>query len=183
MIVNADLRANEVLKRVRGIEYPWVAEVGVYEGEMSRRLLYRMNLHWFGVDAWGTYVSESYEASNDPMATMTPEEWARVKHKAIENVHWASDRVRLFHGTSEEASKEMPGEQFDVVFLDAAHDYLNVVQDIGHWWDRVAEGGYLGGHDWRTDKDFGVIDAVQEFAEEHNKEIELGENYCWFIKK
>ena len=57
MIVNADLRSAEVIRRVRGIDYPSVAEIGVYEGDMSRRLLYRLNLHLLMVDPWGTIES------------------------------------------------------------------------------------------------------------------------------
>lgn len=182
MLVNADLRAAEAIKRLVGYPNPSVAEIGVFKGDMSRRLLYRLNLNLLMVDAWGEFNSDSYKASEDPMATMQPEEWAEVKAQAIEAVKWASDRVRMYQGTSEEAASEFD-EQFDLVFIDAAHDYDNASRDIELWWPKVAPGGYLGGHDYRMDKAFGVVEAVSEFSDNEGVAIQLGQNYTWWAQK
>lgn len=182
-MVNADIRSAEVIKRLAGLDYPSVAEVGVFRGDMSRRLLYRMNLHLLMVDPWGTVkATDSYIASGDPMATMTPEQWTEVKDAAIGQTLWASDRVRVFEGASMEAAKVFHKERFDCVFLDAAHDYENVAKDISAWWPLVADGGWLGGHDYGREE-FGVTEAVNDFAEESGAEVQLGGNYCWFIRK
>jgi hypothetical protein len=181
-MVNADIRSAEVLKRLSGIECPSVAEIGVFEGEMSRRLLYRLNLQLLMVDAWGTFESDSYKASGDDKATMDSETWKRVKNKAIRNTEWANERVRMYQGTSLDAATFF-NDSFDLVFLDAAHDYQNVSDDIEAWWPKVSEGGYLGGHDYRNDLNYGVIDAVNDFAEENGLTVELGGNTTWFIRK
>ena len=36
----------------------------------------------------------------------------------------------------------------DFVFLDAAHDYENVKEDILSWYPKVKVGGWLTGHDY-----------------------------------
>lgn len=183
-MVNADLRSAEVIKRLIGIDFPSVVEIGVYEGEMSRRLLYRTNLHLLMVDPWGqAESSEAYKATDDPMATMTKEQWDEVRRKSLKNVSFAADRVRAFQGTSEEAAEYYPDDKYDLVFIDGDHSYDATSQDIETWWDRVADGGWLGGHDYRNDKGFGVVEAVNEFAEEHGLPVELGKNYTWFIRK
>jgi hypothetical protein len=47
----------------------------------------------------------------------------------------------------------------------------------------VKDGGYIGGHDYRSDKNYGVIQAVDEFVTDMDLRLELGENYTWFVKK
>jgi hypothetical protein len=37
----------------------------------------------------------------------------------------------------------------DCVFIDAAHDEVNVRADIDHWRERVKRGGILAGHDFQ----------------------------------
>lgn len=83
--------------------------------------------------------------------------------------------VRYFVGTSEQAhvnahpiegNTELgafdPHGQFDMIFIDAMHDYENVKSDINRWWPRVRSGGILVGHDYRH-KDFpGVEKAFDE---------------------
>ncbi len=183
MMVYADLRSAEVIRRLRGIDLPSVAEIGVYTGDMSRRLLYRINLHLLMVDAWGDFDSESYRASGDDKAFIPHEEWENIKDAAIKNVSWAADRVRVYQGTSLEAAQDFADEQFDLVFLDAAHDYDNVSADIEAWWPRVADGGWLGGHDYRTDLNYGVVEAVNDWTEETGIQVELGENFTWWARK
>jgi hypothetical protein len=178
MIVNADLRSAEVIRRVRGIDYPSVAEIGVYEGDMSRRLLYRLNLHLLMVDPWGTIES----SDDDKYRAQSDEDWEAVMNKALSGVSWAADRVRVFHGSSKDAAETFD-EKFDLVFIDGDHGYDAVSSDIEYWWPKIAEGGWLGGHDYRTDMDIGVIEAVNDWADENIIQIELGENYTWWARK
>lgn len=120
-MVNADLRSAEIIRRLVNIDFPSVAEVGVFRGDVSRRLLYRLNLHLLMVDPWDATTEESGSAQRD----------------AINAVSWASDRVRVFHGTSKDAAESMD-EHFDMVFIGDA------IEDIELWWGKVAGGGYIG---------------------------------------
>jgi hypothetical protein len=180
MLKNADLRSEEIIKRLAHIDSPSVAEIGVWRGSMSRRLMYRLNLHLLMVDPWG-----EIETANDEYykAEFNGQDWEGIKAQAISNVRWAADRVRVYQGTSEGAA-EYFDEQFDIVFIDADHSYEACSKDIETWWPKVSDGGYLSGHDYREDKEgFGVIEAVNEFAEQNGLEVVLGQNYTWFIKK
>lgn len=58
----------------------------------------------------------------------------------------------------------------DLVFIDAAHDYESVVQDIELWSKHVRKGGILCGHDFGVFA--GVDRAVREIAPaEHNGRV------------
>ena len=182
-MLKPDKRSAEVIKRTIGIHQPSVVEIGVYKGDMARRLLFHPNLALTMVDPWGEVVTESYKASGDEYALHTKEEWDEVKDKALSKVSWAKDRVRVYQGTSEGAAEYFSGEEFDVVFIDGDHSYEQTKKDIEAWWGRVAEGGYLGGHDYRDDKNYGIIQAVDEFVINHQLTLEKGENLTWFVKK
>ncbi len=182
-MVNADLRSAEVIKRTLGIGMPMVAEIGVYRGDMSRRLLIHPQLQLTMVDPWGEYIADSYKASGDAYAEHKPEEWEEVKAKAIDSVMWAKPRVRVYQGTSEGAAEHFSDDMFDVVFIDGDHSYEQTSKDIVAWWPLVTPGGYLGGHDYRSDKNYGVIQAVDEFVAEMGLNLERGENLTWFVRK
>lgn len=67
-----------------------------------------------------------------------------------------------------EAAKLYPNNSLDFVFIDAAHDYINVDADIKAWLPKVKSGGILAGHDINFD---GVAQAVKENFLEHEIEI------------
>ena len=66
---------------------------------------------------------------------------------------------------------------FDLVYLDAAHDYDNVKAEIAAWYPKIKKGGFISGHDII---EAGVKKAVEEM---------VGINYktysddSWIIKK
>ncbi|HEX3862567.1 MAG TPA: class I SAM-dependent methyltransferase [Stellaceae bacterium] len=53
---------------------------------------------------------------------------------------------------------------FDLIYLDASHDYEDVVADVAAYWPLVAPGGALFGDDF-TQGWPGVVRAVSEFSE------------------
>lgn len=63
--------------------------------------------------------------------------------------------------TSEQAAKTIVGP-FDLIFLDAMHDYANVRDDIQRWWPKLKSGGVMAFHDFNHDAFPGVAQAVNE---------------------
>ena len=50
----------------------------------------------------------------------------------------------------------------DLVYIDAAHDYDSVKQDILTWLPKIKKGGFIAGHDYRYDPNIGVYEAVND---------------------
>lgn len=69
--------------------------------------------------------------------------------------------------------------QYDLIYIDGAHDYNNVKNDIINFLPKVKKGGYLSGHDYNS-ADYGVIQAVNEFFPQNK--VEIFSDSSWIIK-
>jgi cephalosporin hydroxylase len=94
----------------------------------------------------------------------------------LSNISPLREVINPIRLSSVEASKRYEDNSLDVVFIDAAHDYENVSQDIKCWLPKVKQGGYIAGHDYFV-LAYGVRKAVDEMFEK----VELTEK-CWVYK-
>lgn len=182
-----DLRAQAILRRLEGVPAPMVAEVGVFAADLSKRLLgARNDLRLFMVDSWTADHAEPFKATKDFHAGLgqSQQDEYYALSKAITS--FAKDRATIIRKPSVEAAKDIPDHSLDLVFIDADHSYEGCRADITAYWDKVKPGGYLAGHDYAND-DFAfgpmVKRAVDEFAAIMGLDLELGENFCWFLVK
>lgn len=90
--------------------------------------------------------------------------------KNIEPVKHIITPVRL---TSVAASSRYVDGSLDFVFIDAAHDYDNVKNDILHWKNKITPGGRIAGHDYDYPD---VSRAVHEIFSRADIEATEG---CW----
>jgi predicted O-methyltransferase YrrM len=84
--------------------------------------------------------------------------------------------------SSLEASKLFNDDSLDFVFIDAAHDYDNVVADLKAWYPKIKKGGVLAGHDFYPDQPTwcDVYKAVKDVFGTNYLEIE---GSCFAIRK
>lgn len=179
-------RASAVLERLVGIEKPRGAEIGVFQAEMSRRLLaYRPDLSLIMVDSWATHSKDgNYAQSGDYHAGLTQEQQDFSYANAIGNVGFAKERTTILRESSVQAAQSVEDGSLDFVFIDAEHSYEGCLADINAWVPKLKPGGLLSGHDY-SNADFpcfGVNRAVDEFAWLANLSIETGKNFTWFIR-
>jgi predicted O-methyltransferase YrrM len=73
------------------------------------------------------------------------------------------------------ASKIYNNESLDWVFIDASHDYENVLADINAWYPKVKKGGIISGHD------FPHGPVRQAVTEKLKNPIQHGS--CWYSTK
>jgi SAM-dependent methyltransferase len=192
-------RAGPVLARIpRGAPFR-IVEVGVNRGQLAEHLLReRPQLTWHGVDPWwdaAEHSSDAYRRTADGHATQPLEVSERCLRETRTRMAPYGDRACIIREASPGAAQRFANASADAVFLDGAHDYEAVRQDIEAWWRVVKPGGWLGGDDYRHPDprfDFSGVDrAVDEFAVWVGAPVEFDESdvpdvvvgSCWFVSK
>lgn len=174
------LRASEILSRLgknsRG------AELGVYKGALSKRLLIRKDLHLLMVDSWGVY-RDGYAQSDDYHARTSADDHDGAMRMATGLTDFAADRREIIRSDSVAAAANVPDGSLDFVFVDADHTYEGCMADIKAWFPKIKPGGLLCGHDFEHPEypKWGVAQAVREFCAETGLAFEMGSDYTWFI--
>ena len=134
------------------------------------------------VDAWRPFVTAEHNLGVNVSTRIM--EAALRKRKIfnlfLHNIRCSNndDLVRPCLGTSDEMLPILRDEQFDVIFVDAAHCYSSVVKDMHNATRLLREGGVLCGDDLELQ----AADVDRDFAEQ-NKELDFatdpktGEDY------
>lgn len=181
-ITPADLRAKSILDRLKDRSHPVGAEIGVFAGELSSRLLQRGDLSLYLVDSWATSESDShYTESGDFHSRLSQGEQERFYGLARELTAFAGQRAKILRKPSIEAAEDIPDGSLDFVFIDADHSYEGCKADIEAWSPKVKPGGLIAGHDYENTAfpKFGVKRAVDEKF----PHVDLGDNFTWFVRK
>ena len=116
-------------------------EVGVADGRFSELFLKHIakNFTWYMIEPFPTkYLQQRLDAS--------------CRH----NLSWCKrnigNGVQYIHkkGFSLDADvlNELSGIKFDFIYLDGAHDYVNVKKEMVAYWPLLRSGGILAGHDY-----------------------------------
>ena len=177
-----DARAREILARIPAGPVTGV-EIGVFAGQLSALLLSNrpeMILHM--VDSWGDY-DPSPMASGDYHAELSPTEQETYLKMTMRAVDPAGSRGIIHCRKSVHVANDIQ-DDLDFVFIDSDPSYDGCHADIQAWAGKVRPGGLLCGHDY-DNVDFpqwGVKRAVDEFVAANGLELELGDNFTWFVK-
>lgn len=118
-----------------------------------------------------------FEYSNI-QSDIAEDKYENIYAELLKNIKPVRHIVNPVKGESIIVSKFYPLQSLDFVFIDAAHDYENVFNDIASWFGRIKDGGVIAGHDY--DSSEGVRMAVNKFFGESN--IKKQEN-CWVYEK
>ena len=151
-------------------------EVGSYKGRSSAFMAVEIALsgkqiQFDCVDTWeGSKEHQQGQAFED--LDVVESRLFDVFTKNMEPVKSLYRPVRM---TSVEAAKTYQDQSLDFVFIDAAHDYENVLADILAWAPKVKSQGIISGHDWHH---LPIKQAVQETLTSVNV---IGN--CWYAFK
>jgi hypothetical protein len=119
-----------------------VAEVGAYTGEATVLLSLVAQRVW-AIDLWAEpEIERQFDLRIAPYVRAGVE----------------IEKLRL---SSIQAAAGFPDKLFDLVYVDADHEYASVREDLVAWKPKVRPGGLIGGHDYRTTWP-GVDRAVEE---------------------
>lgn len=136
------------------------AEIGVEQGVYSEVLCrYNPSMKLYCVDAWTAYSGYREHVSQEKLDGFYEITKERLKDYNVE----------LVKGWSVEAADKFDNESLDFVYLDANHDFTNVVRDLDAWHRKVKKGGIVAGHDYRFVSNmmtkYGVIPAVNGWTQ------------------
>jgi len=150
-------------------------EIGAWLGRSTSYLAVEIvnsnkNIEFYSVDTW----EGSPEHGDDPLL-QNDGLWKSF----LENTKSVSSYIKPLRMTSVEASKQFEDNSLDFIFIDGAHGYEYVKEDIEHWFPKLKKHGIIAGHDYDAGWE-GVNRAVNEWAVANNLQIKAGE-YCWVV--
>lgn len=148
-----------------------IVEVGAWMGRTTRALADNTPGVVYAVDTWkgseehqdelakheGWWLFDQFRRNTSDRGNIKPIQMASV------------EAAQYFRST-------FPNMRFDMIFLDAAHDYENVKADILAWRPLLAEGGTFCGHDYGPGcHGVGVKKAVNELI----PNVRVAQNEIW----
>ena len=147
-------------------------EVGVDRAVNARKVLELLDIKWlYLVDPYTPYENHR-----------TYEEQQRYKKQAKNHLKHYSDRTYWMYYDSLTASQNLQNLFFDFVYIDALHDYTNVLNDCVYWYPLVRKGGVLGGHDFNgSHKE--LRQAVRDFCSDNGLKLFVKPDDWWIVKE
>ena len=132
-------------------------EIGCWKGRSSCHMAEKIrssgkHIEFFCVDTWEgseEHANESCIQSNT------------LYDEFCKNTLPFQDVIKSLRLSSIEAAEQFDDQSCDFIFIDAAHDFDNVVADINAWLPKLKENGVLAGHDYCATFP-GVIQAVEK---------------------
>lgn len=147
-----------------------IVEVGSWLGRSTRAMSDNTTGTICAVDTWNGSGAEHAEilAGKDG-------DW--LFEKFYDNVLADTANVIPYRRPSPEYASAFKegGQTFDMIFIDAAHDYESVKADIQAWTPLLAPGGLLCGHDFDAGRP-GVVQAVKELVPDYKR----GPGSLWY---
>lgn len=158
-----------------------IAEIGVWTGTMSKKLLDgNLWIRLYQIDRWKAYSDEECEKEGKTKFSLQKQEaFDKAKLKNSIRMKKYSKRVRTYELSSLMASEIFFDNFFDMVFIDGLHAFLDCKADIQAWLPKVKKGGWIGGHDYPSRP--GVKMAVLSIFD--CERIEQDCDKTWWVRK
>lgn len=152
----------DLLKWFNEKGFRYGAEIGSADGRFAQLMCENIpGLQLYCVDPYIPYENNWRSADYQQKAYET----------ALERL--STYNAKIIRTTSIEASLKILDESLDYVFIDGAHDFDHVMEDIIAWSRKVRKGGVVSLHDYYEFKTGGVIRAVNAYVEAHNIDLNL----------
>ena len=137
-------RANVIIDIIQKHDIKIIAEIGVDKCAVLRKVLgdcgNSIQQYW-AIDPWVLWdFTDKYQKR-------TESDWNNIYLRACGLMRYFP-QLHTLKVTSLKASKFFPKKYFDLVFIDADHQYEAVQDDIEAWLPLIKKGGFITGHDY-----------------------------------
>ena len=156
---------------------PTCIEIGVCEGHFSVSILnYLEPIKLYLIDPWEYghdkhAEGEVYGQELNNMTTAYSSDGQRTEIQKKLDSQINSGQVVIQKGFSYDFVDSYKDNYFDFVYIDACHLYKSAKADLEMFLPKLKKNGLMCGHDYFNHSNFGVIQAVDEFCEEHEFEM------------
>lgn len=150
------LRGEAIAALINARGFKRIAEIGVYRGEMTRKILERCDLDEYHlIDPW-----RKIKGYQEPQDKGSKETWNSI-YKAVQK-EFGDRNAFVFtkRATSSAASVTIQDHSLDLVFIDGEHTFKAVDHDIRLWLPKIRSGGVIAGHDFAYEFGDSVVRAV-----------------------
>ena len=145
-------------------------EVGSWKGKSSAYMAVEIansnkQIDFYCVDTWEGSTEHTYEQTQNLYYTF---------------LHNMKDLKHLYTPLkmpSVDAAQLFDDESLDFVFIDASHEYVDVVADIKAWYPKIKKGGMLAGDDYSD-----AWPNVQKAVQDSFSDFFVNEG-CWAIHR
>ena len=121
------------------------AEIGTDQGEYAEVLMKANEyLNLLCIDPW---KAEAYQKGEQPESSEDQKFFDNRYQETVDRLSQFAN-AHIIRSTSMEVVDIVGDKTLDFVYIDGNHDFINVAQDIHHWFKKVKPGGILAGHDY-----------------------------------
>ena len=125
-----------------------VAELGVYKGDSIPFFFNNLNINnYYGIDL---YQDNDIQNILSLKIHLNNNSTANNNYLELINKYKNNNKINIIKDYTIEASKKFNDSFFDLVFIDAGHDYMSCYNDIKNWFPKVKNGGIICGDDFNT---------------------------------
>lgn len=146
-----------------------IAEVGVLGGDLSQWFLQNM-------EPSELHLIDLYNCADFPgRDRFTKRQHENFIHERFDT-EIREKKVVIKKGYSWNVLGTYPAKYFDLIYIDAAHDYNSVKKDLEISGQKIKEDGYIVMNDYimydhLAMSKYGVVEATNEFCIKHNWEL------------
>ncbi|MDX1414531.1 MAG: class I SAM-dependent methyltransferase [Candidatus Promineifilaceae bacterium] len=142
------------------------AEIGVWRGDFSKKMLKRKPAKLHLIDPW-LYIPDYKDRIYGNTNNNNQERMDRI-YQAVCDEFAKSPAVIIHRTMSDVAVNEFPNDYFDLIYIDGNHSYEYVKNDIELYLPKMKVGTYVTGDDYLFDRcpNGGPKRAVDEIVAE-----------------
>ena len=170
-----DIYSEMVASAANGAKF---VEIGSWKGKSSAYMAVEIansnkDIKFYCVDTWlGSIEHAGFgEVMDDSLYNIF-----------LDNMKPAAGYFEAVRMRSIEAASAISDKFFDFIFIDASHEYVDVLADLESWYPKLKTGGVLAGHDYEPRWE-GVIEAADAFAKDKNLRVSKTSNICFRLDK